>query len=65
VSEKKTYIAFALDYREMSCGCPYTETFYVYDRTGNKPERFDNRDDAVTAAKALQARLGWDNWNVI
>jgi hypothetical protein len=62
---KDTYIAFALQYCEASCGCDYTRSFPVYDRTGNQYKRFTNRNEAELAAQALMDEIGYDNWNVI
>lgn len=63
--EKKTYIAFAIDYCELPCGCPDTRFYHVYERNGNTYKKFPDYESAKTAAIAKMVEMNADNWNVI
>ena len=65
MNSKKTYIAYAIHYGELPCGCTDTQYSHVYEGNGNTYRRFDSYKEAEVAARAKMQETGADNWNVI
>ncbi|MCK5020901.1 MAG: hypothetical protein KAS32_28025 [Candidatus Peribacteraceae bacterium] len=64
MGKKKTYIAYAIYDIELGCGCMECGYIHVFNHSGEY-KKFDDYEEAVSAAKSMMVKEDCDRWNVI